>query len=155
MPTGSQGSGAARRARIAGRGGRVAKIGPARGSSRRAGAARSPRLDALVEELRGIAERLGIRVREEKLLREVGYHTQSGRCRVGEEEILLLDHELSGDLKVDLLTSVLAGRDLAGFELSEEARRALAIAASDAPHGARATAAAPAGERGASRAKSS
>lgn len=99
-----------------------------RGGTRKPSAARSPRLEALTEELCDVAERQGIRVRQERLLREVGYHTQSGLVRLDGTEILLLDHELSPEARVDLLVGVLAGRDLAGIELSDDARRALAPA---------------------------
>jgi hypothetical protein len=93
---------------------------------RHGAAARSPRLEALASELCDAAERIGIRVRQERLLREVGYHTQSGLVRLSGEEILLLDSDLSPDLKVDLLVGLLRSRDLAGVELSDDARHALA-----------------------------
>jgi hypothetical protein len=103
-------------------GARGAKAGP-----RKASAARSPRLEALTEELRAVAEEVGIRVRQERLLREVGYHTQSGLVRMGNEEILLLDQDLSPEARVDLLVGVLADRDLSRIALSDDVRRALAL----------------------------
>jgi hypothetical protein len=41
---------------------------------------------------------------------------------------LLLDHDLAPEVRIDLLAGILAGRDLSGIELSEEARGALTIA---------------------------
>ena len=47
----------------------------------------------LLGELKGVAEQLGIRVREEKLLREVGYRVRGGGCRVYDQDIVFLDRE--------------------------------------------------------------
>jgi hypothetical protein len=132
MRTGSEGYGRSMRgaARIGRAGGRSGSGKGSRASGRalpRKPAPRSPRLGALADELRDVAERAGIRVRQERLLREVGYHTQSGLVRLDGEEILLLDHELSPEAKIDLLTGVLRGRDLSGIELSDEARSSLAV----------------------------
>jgi len=38
--------------------------------------------EALCDELKEVAGRLGVRVREETLLREVGYRVRSGSCLV-------------------------------------------------------------------------
>ena len=88
--------------------------------------AASPRLEALAAELRTVAGAIGIRVRQERLLREVGYHARSGLCRLGDEEILLLDHELPLDAQIDLLIGALRGRSVDDALLSHEARRLLA-----------------------------
>ena len=64
--------------------------------------ARAARLAALIAELENAAEAVGIRVRRERLMREVGYHARSGLCRVGGEEILFLDHDLSPDDEIEL-----------------------------------------------------
>ena len=69
---------------------------------------------------------MGIRVRKERLIREVGYHTQSGLCRVDGEEILLLDSDLPTDREIELLAVVLETRDLSAIELSDEATKLLA-----------------------------
>ncbi|HZR85053.1 MAG TPA: hypothetical protein VFD92_28415 [Candidatus Binatia bacterium] len=128
MPPGSEGPGSrarrAARARRTGAGARVPKK-----EARRHSPARSPRLEALAKELCELAERVGIHVRQERLLREVGYHTKSGLVWLDGAEILLLDHELAPDQKVELLTGVLGERDLAGVELSDDARQALAAPA--------------------------
>ena len=55
------------------------------------------------------------------ILREVGYHVRSGLCRLDDQEILLVESELAPDVQVDLLLGALAGRDLSGIPLSEEA----------------------------------
>lgn len=72
-----------------------------------------------------MAESVGLRVRRERLLREVGYHVRSGLCRLDDQEILLLESELSPDAQVDLLIGALCGRDLSGVPLSEEVEQLL------------------------------
>ncbi|MDG2307929.1 MAG: hypothetical protein P8R42_25405 [Candidatus Binatia bacterium] len=101
---------------------KVRKRPPA--SARRRGSAKDrakeEKLEALIAELRTAAESIGIRVRRERLLREVGYHVRSGLCRVDDQEILLVESELAPDIQVDLLLGALSGRDLSGVPLSEE-----------------------------------
>ena len=80
----------------------------------------------LVGELRHVAESIGIRVRRERLKREVGYSVRSGLCRVQGEEVLLLESELSADIQLDLLVGVLSGRDLSLVPLTADTRRLLA-----------------------------
>jgi hypothetical protein len=80
---------------------------------------------ALLEELKGAAARLGFEVREEKLLREVGYRVRSGSCRVGERHVILLDRGLSPSAQIDILVDELAGRPLEDVYLSPAARRLL------------------------------
>lgn len=79
-------------------------------------------------ELRAAAQAAGIRVREERLLREVGYHARSGLCRLRGEEVLLLDSDLPAELRIDLLSEALEGRPVDEGILSDEARAALARA---------------------------
>jgi hypothetical protein len=88
--------------------------------------ARAARLAALIAELENAAEAVGIRVRRERLMREVGYHARSGLCRVGGEEILFLDHDLSPDDEIELLAVVLADRDISAVDMSPEALRLIA-----------------------------
>ena len=84
------------------------------------------KLEALAEELRDLAEAVGIQVRREKLMREVGYHARSGMCRVAGEDVLLIDSQLTTEMQVDLLVGALEARDLSEVPVSEEAQRALA-----------------------------
>lgn len=113
--------GGASAARTNRRGGRAAAT-PKRPS------ARAARLAALIAELENAAEGVGIRVRRERLMREVGYHARSGLCRVGGEEILFLDHDLLPDDEIELLAVVLADRDLSAVDMSPEALRLIARA---------------------------
>lgn len=117
------GRGGSRRGGKKGRSGVPGRASPRRGA--RVEDAGSRRLGQLADELIDAAERVGLRVRHEKLLREVGYHAQSGVCRVGDEEIVILDSDAAPDAKVDLLSAVLAGRDLSAIAVSDEARASI------------------------------
>ncbi len=81
---------------------------------------------ALLQELKGLAEQLGIRVREEKLLREVGYQVRGGGCRVNGQEMVFLDRDLPLPDRVDILVDELLQRNLNTENLSPVLRRALA-----------------------------
>ena len=81
--------------------------------------------EQLCEELKHLAERVGLRVREEVLLREVGYHPRSGTCRVRGEEVLFVDRSLSAVERVTVLTDELRRRDLQGVYVSPALRRLL------------------------------
>jgi hypothetical protein len=85
---------------------------------------------ALLEELKMVATRLGFEVREEKMLREVGYRVRSGSCRVRETQVILLDRGLPVSAQIDILVDELAGRPLEDVYLSPAARRLLDRAAS-------------------------
>ncbi len=89
----------------------------------------SPEQVALLEELKGVAEKLGIVVREERLLREVGYRVRSGRCRVGEEEVIFLDRNLPIDSHIDVMIDELAVRGYEDVYLSPATRSLLDRAA--------------------------
>ena len=84
---------------------------------------------ALLEELKAVATRLGFEVREEKLLREVGYRVRSGSCRVRETHVILLDRGLPPATQIDVLVDELAGRPFDDVYLSPVARRLLDRAA--------------------------
>lgn len=80
---------------------------------------------ALLEELKTVATRLGFEVREEKLLREVGYRVRSGSCRVHEAHVIFLDRGLPPSAQVDILVDELAGRPLDDVYVSPAARHLL------------------------------
>ena len=83
----------------------------------------SKRDDALVDELKLLAERLGVKVREEVLLREVGYRVRSGACRVRGEDVVFVDRHLGASERVDVLVTALDGRDIEPHYLSPALRR--------------------------------
>jgi len=91
------------------------------------------RFRALVEELRAIAERLGYTVREEKLLREVGYHVRGGGCVVRGSKMIFLDRDAAPESQLDILVDVLRTEPLDDVFLSPPARELFARSARPAP----------------------
>jgi len=88
----------------------------------------SRRDEALCEELKEVARRLGIQVREEQLLREVGYRVRSGGCRVRGDEVIFLDRNLPPAERAEVLLDEIGTRDrrvLEGLYLSPDVRRLL------------------------------
>ncbi len=79
----------------------------------------------LLERLKEIAAASGLEVREERLLREVGYSVRSGVCRVSEQEVLLLDRNASPAERIEAMCSVLAARDLDSVFIEPELRRTI------------------------------
>lgn len=81
-----------------------------------------PGQTAILDELKDVAARLGLKVREEKLLREVGYRVRSGRCRVGEDQVLFLDRNTPAESQIDVLIDELVARGVESVYLSPAAR---------------------------------
>lgn len=79
----------------------------------------------LLERLKEIAAASGLEVREERLLREVGYSVKSGVCRVEEQEVLLLDKNATPAERIEVLCSLLASRDLDALFIEPELRRTI------------------------------
>ena len=72
----------------------------------------SRRAEALCEEAKELAKRVGLLVREEVLLREVGYRVRSGACRLRGEDIVFLDRTLAAPERLQVLLDALEGRDM-------------------------------------------
>lgn len=90
-----------------------------------AGRRASYKIDAILEALKDLATRVGLEVREERLLREVGYQVRSGSCRVREQNILFLDRDLPPASRLEVLVDELSRRDLGTVYVSPELRRIL------------------------------
>lgn len=88
-----------------------------------------PRQESLLEELKKVATELGIEVRQETLLREVGYRVRSGSCRVRQARIILLDRALPLTSQIDVLVSELASEPLDDVYVSPDVRQLLQGAA--------------------------
>jgi len=88
---------------------------------------------ALLEELKNAAEKLGLSVREERLLREVGYRVRSGSCRLRDEEVIFLDRSLPASAQLEVLVDELVGRRLDSIYLSPAARALLEAATPRSP----------------------
>lgn len=84
-----------------------------------------PRASArkLVDELKMVAERVGYTVREEKLLREVGYHVRGGGCVVKGTKMIFLDRDASAEWQLEVLVEVLSEEQLENVFLSPAARQ--------------------------------
>ncbi|MGN6735785.1 MAG: hypothetical protein ACTHMB_28025 [Candidatus Binatia bacterium] len=63
-----------------------------------------------MQELILEAKRLNIEVRSEKLLREAGYRTKSGSCRINGQQLILLDRDTRLTEQIEFLASELAAR---------------------------------------------
>ena len=83
------------------------------------------KIEAMLEELREVATRLGYQVREEKLHREVGYRVRSGACRVHDRNLILIDRELAPAARLEVLVDELSRRELGDVYVSPELRRLL------------------------------
>jgi len=83
------------------------------------------RLASMVEELTQAAERVGLQVRRERLLREVGYRARGGACRLREKDLLIIDSAQSLADQLEVLLEALRTRDLETLYLSPAARRLL------------------------------
>jgi hypothetical protein len=94
------------------------------------GDSKATRLLRLAEELTEAARRLGLEVRREKILREVGYRVRGGACRFRDRNLIILDRELAPAEQVEILAEALRGRDVDGLYLSPAARRMLETASS-------------------------
>ncbi len=81
------------------------------------------RLLGLVDELAEAATRLGLEVRREKLLREVGYRARGGACRLRQKNLVILDREQPAAEQIEVLAEAMRGRNLEEVYLSPAARR--------------------------------
>lgn len=81
------------------------------------------RLERLLEELVEVAKRAGLKVRREKLLREVGYRARGGACRLREQDLVIIDRDQPPQEQLEIIAEALKGRDLESMYLSPAARR--------------------------------
>lgn len=85
----------------------------------------NPREESLLEELKKVAAGLGFEVRQEKLLRDVGYRVRSGSCRVHESNVILLDRNLPTAAQIDILVDELSDMSLDDVYVSPDVRQLL------------------------------
>lgn len=91
----------------------------------------------LLDQLKEIAAAIGIEVREERLVREVGYAVHSGPCRVKGRDVVLLDSNAAdlGEL-IEAMLEFLAGRDLDAVYIEPQVRELIARRAPKESRGA-------------------
>ena len=83
------------------------------------------RLERVVDELAKAAARVGLEVRRERILREVGYRARGGQCQLHERKLVIIDREQPASEQLEVLADALRGYDLESLYLSPAARRAL------------------------------
>jgi len=86
---------------------------------------KSSRLMKLADELVEAAGRLGLEVRREKILREIGYRARGGACRLRARELIILDREMAPADQIEVIAEALRQRDHEQLYLSPAARRLL------------------------------
>jgi hypothetical protein len=64
--------------------------------------------EARLQELIAAARAMNLEVRTEKLLREAGYRAHSGRCRVKDQELIVIDRDASIAEQIEFLAAELA-----------------------------------------------
>jgi hypothetical protein len=83
------------------------------------------RLMAVVDELVEAAKRVGLEVRREKILREIGYRARGGACRVRDRNLVIIDREQPANEQLEVLAEALRARDFDALYLSPAARRVI------------------------------
>jgi hypothetical protein len=81
------------------------------------------RMLKLVDELCEAAERVGLVVRREKILREIGYRARGGACRLREKNLVIIDRDMAPAEQLEVLADALRSRDLESLYLSPAARQ--------------------------------
>jgi ribonuclease P protein component len=79
----------------------------------------------LVDELVEVAKRVGLEVRRERILREVGYRARGGACRLREQDLLIIDRDQPAGEQIEVLAEALRERNVEELYLSPAARRIL------------------------------
>lgn len=90
----------------------------------------------LLDQLIDLAAGIGADVREERLVREVGYSVRSGPCVLNGKEIVLLDTNAELGDRVDALLDFLAARDIDHLYVEPELRELIAARALGETRGA-------------------
>jgi signal recognition particle subunit SEC65 len=81
------------------------------------------RMMGLVDELAQAAQQVGLEVRREKILREIGYRTRGGACRLREKNLVIIDRDQPASEQLEVIAEALRSRDLESVYLSPAARR--------------------------------
>jgi hypothetical protein len=87
------------------------------------GEQKESRMLKLVDELCEAAERVGLVVRREKILREIGYRARGGACRLREKNLVIIDRDMAPAEQLEILADALRSCDLESLYLSPAARQ--------------------------------
>lgn len=83
------------------------------------------RLQKLAEELSQAAKQLGLEVRREKILREIGYRARGGPCCLRQKNLIILDREMPPGDQIEMLAEAVRELPHEELYLSPAARRIL------------------------------
>ena len=83
------------------------------------------RQSRLVDELTEAARRVGLEVRCERILREIGYRARGGACRLRETNMVIIDRDQPPAEQIEVLAEALRTRNVEDVYLSPAARRVL------------------------------
>jgi hypothetical protein len=83
------------------------------------------RTERVLDELIEAAERVGLKVRRERIMREVGYRARGGVCRLRDHDMVIIDRDQPPHEQLEIVADALQGRDLEAVYLSPAARKVL------------------------------
>jgi len=85
------------------------------------------RTERVLDELIEAAERVGLKVRRERIMREVGYRARGGVCRLRDNDMVILDRDQPPNDQLEIVAEALKSRDLEAVYLSPAARKILQL----------------------------
>jgi hypothetical protein len=85
------------------------------------------RTERVLDELIEAAERVGLKVRRERIMREVGYRARGGVCRLRNDDMVILDRDQPPNEQLEIVAEALKSRDLEAVYLSPAARKILQL----------------------------
>ena len=85
------------------------------------------RIEHVLDELIEAAERVGVKVRRERIMREVGYRARGGACRLRNDDMVIIDRDQPPHEQLEIVAEALKGRDLEAVYLSPAARKVLQL----------------------------
>jgi hypothetical protein len=83
------------------------------------------RTERVLDELIEAAERVGLKVRRERIMRDVGYRVRGGACRLRDSDLVIIDRDQPPHEQLEIVADALKGRDLEAVYLSPAARKIL------------------------------
>ena len=81
------------------------------------------RMMRIVDELAEAAQRVGLEVRREKIMREIGYRTRGGACRLRDKNLVIIDRDQPAAEQLEVIAEALRSRDPESVYLSPAVRR--------------------------------
>jgi ribonuclease P protein component len=85
------------------------------------------RAERVLDELIEAAEKVGLTVRRERIMREVGYRVRGGSCRLRNNDMVIIDRDQAPHEQLEIVAEALKRRDLEAVYLSPAARKILQV----------------------------